>query len=168
MNVITETSRLLLREFSLDDAPYLFKLNADEEVLKYTGDVPFKNIAEARLFVKNYRQYQLYKRGRWAVILKGHNQFLGWTGLKYHPDKNYTEVGYRFLKHHWGNGYATEATKASFAYGFKKLQLKVIYAHVHQHNYASIRVIEKCGMNFVKKFMYNNMPALLYVKHNSP
>ena len=87
MNLIAETKRLYLREFILEDARHLYDMNNDPEVIKYTGDDSFKKIDEAVDFLKNYSEYKQHNMGRWAVCLKESNEFLGWCGLKYHPDE---------------------------------------------------------------------------------
>ncbi len=162
MKIITQTERLILREFTIDDAIHFYKMNSDPDVLKYTGDNPFNNLDEAKDFLKEYKQYKLHKMGRWAVCLKDTNEFLGWCGLKYRPDKKLVDVGYRFYKKYWNKGYATESAKASIEYGFKTLKLSEIYAHAHIKNFNSHRVIDKCGMEFIREFDYDGIPANLY------
>ena len=163
MNKIISTKRLYLREIIIDDYIHFYNLNKDKEVLKYTGDIPFANKDEAKLFLSNYlKQYSLYKMGRWAVCLKSDNTFLGWCGLKFHPKEKIVDVGYRFYKKYWNKGYATEATKASLQYGFETLKLKSIIAHVHKENTASHKVALKSGLKFIKDFIYDDKPAKLY------
>ena len=162
MNIITQTERLILREFTIDDAIHFYNMNNDPEVIEYTGDDAFNTINEAKDFLSKYNQYELYKMGRWAVCLKQTDEFLGWCGLKYHPDENMVEVGYRFYKKHWNKGYATESAKASIDYGFKVLKLSEIYAHAHIDNVNSHKVINKCGLTFIDKNTYDGMPAKLY------
>lgn len=162
LNLIIETKRLYLREFTVQDASFFYELNNDEEVLKYTGDIPFKSVSEAHRFIKNYTAYKNDGYGRWVVCLKETNKKIGFCGLKYHPDKAITEIGFRFLKNSWNKGFATESANACLAYGFKKLRLNTIYAHVHKENKASQRVLEKCGLQFVKDIKYDNAPAKLY------
>lgn len=58
MTIIAVTSRLLLKEFSPREAEYFYLLNADPEVIKFTGDVAFKDVEEARTFLVNYTHYQ--------------------------------------------------------------------------------------------------------------
>lgn len=98
-----ETDRLILRPFEESDAPFLFELNDDEEVMRYTGDIPFKNIEDARKFVLDYinnpqGQIKKYSMGRLAVIRKEDDAFIGWTGLKYHQEGDFVDTGYRFIK----------------------------------------------------------------------
>ena len=162
MKIIAQTKRLILREFTIDDAIHFYKMNNDPEVIQYTGDNAFTSLEDAKEFLSNYNQYELNNMGRWAVCLKDTNEFLGWCGLKYHPKDNIVEVGYRFYKKHWNKGYATESAKASIDYGFKTLKLSKIYAHAHIENLNSHQVIKKCGMEFVKEFDYEGIPANLY------
>jgi len=166
MKIITRTNRLYLREFTLEDAIHFYQMNLDEDVMRHTGDISFSSEVEAREFLLNYKQYQLFGMGRWAVCLKETDEFLGWCGLKLHPDKDhgepFVEVGYRFYKKHWNNGYATESAKASIDYGFRTLDLKTIFAHAHINNFASHKVLEKCGLQHIENGDYDNMPARLY------
>lgn len=166
MKIITYTERLYLREFTPEDAIHFYKMNLDQEVLKYTGDLPFKSEKEAKTFLINYKQYAKHNMGRWAVCNKDTHAFLGWCGLKYHPDRSnsapFVEVGYRFYKKFWNNGYATESAKAAIHYGFNTLNLNTIYAHVHIDNINSHKVINKCGLQLVHQANYDGMPAFLY------
>lgn len=166
MKRITETPRIYLREFASGDEEHLYGLNADAEVLRFTGDVPFASVAEAGAFLAKYDAYKKYGIGRWAVIRKEDGIFLGWCGLKLHPEEGITEVGFRFYRKYWGNGYATEAAMASMDYGFSRLRLWRIYAHVHVDNVASLRVVAKLGMEYLKDFDYDGLPAKLFAKVN--
>ncbi len=163
---ITETERLYLREFIAEDATHLFQMNKDKDVIRFTGDKKFSSLNAAKSLIANYDEYKKHKMGRWAVCLKSNNEFLGWCGLKFHPEENYVEVGYRFYKKNWGRGYATESAKASIEYGFETLKLHAVFAHADVANDASHRVIEKCGLKFVKQDEYDGMPAKLYKIEN--
>jgi len=162
MKVIIETDRLLLREFELSDAPEMFLLNSDHEVIKYTGDVPFKNIEEAEQLILNYEQYSKYGFGRWTVLNKSTGAYLGWCGLKFLDDLQETDIGYRFHKKYWGRGYATESAAACLKYGLEKLQLKKIIGRAMKENYASIKVMEKTGMKFERNELMHEGAGVIY------
>lgn len=160
---ILETQRLLLREFSLADAEQLFLLNKDPEVIKFTGDQAFQNVAEARSFLENYDQYKKYGFGRWTVIDKGSGDFLGWCGLKYDPAADETDIGFRFFKRYWNKGYATEAAKGCIALGFDRFGLQTLVGRAMKENTASIKVLEKLGMAFETEFdFYRGHAGLIY------
>lgn len=150
MNVIIETERLYLRTFTPDDANLIFSLNRDPEVTQYTLD-PVTSLEQAGQILVNtiLPQYALYGHGRWAVHLKSSGTFLGWCGLKTRPEQHEIDLGYRFLKASWGQGFATEAAFASLDHGFRKLGHQRIIGRALPGNQASIRVLEKCGMHYL-------------------
>ncbi len=150
MNWKLETERLYLREFELEDAKSMFALNAVNEQIQYTGDVPFESITAAQNFLLNYSDYKRNGFGRWACITKEEGHWIGWCGLKRHSD-GLVDLGYRFFKEYWGMGYATESSLACLAYGFNELGLKEIVGRSAKANLASIRVLEKIGMKLWKE-----------------
>lgn len=154
------TPRLHLRQLVEDDAPELYLLNSDPEVLRYTGDKPYASVEEARAFIRGYDQYTLYQRGRLGMFLKETGAFAGWCGLKYHPENEETELGFRLKRAYWNKGYATEAARASLDYGFNELKLPTIMGRVIKDNTASIRVLEKIGMRYWKDFDFEGVPGI--------
>ncbi len=148
--IILETTRLKLREITPDDAQIAYELNLDPEVVQYTGDVPFASVEDARKFLSNYDHYRKYGFGRWAVISKADGDFLGWCGLKYTPEQDEHDIGYRFFKRHWNKGFATESSVACINYGFRELKLKTIVGRAMHANAASIKVLQKSGLKYWK------------------
>ena len=165
---ILETPRLLLREFREEDAPHFFQLNEESEVIRYTGDQPFISVEEARQFLLDYDQYEKYGYGRWAVLLKKPAPiWAGWCGLKYIPELDETDIGFRFFRRYWGQGYATEAARACLDYGFRQVALKRIVGRAMKENVASVRVLEKIGMEYWKEFDFMEHPGLYFRKDRS-
>jgi len=144
-----ETERLLLRPAILADAPFLLDLNSDPEVIRYTGDSSLANLAEAEKLIQESLivQFNLFKMSRFSVFHKD-GTYLGWCGLKYFSETGDVDLGYRFKKVHWGNGYATEASLRTFKYGFDELNLKKIIAKAMPQNIPSIKVLQKLKMTF--------------------
>ena len=87
--------------------------------------------------------------GRFSTFLKSDNSFIGWCGLKYH-EGDIIDLGYRFIKKYWGQGYATESSIASLKYGFEELGVKKIIGEAMKTNPASIKVLQKIGMVYIK------------------
>ncbi len=162
MKFIIETDRLLLREFILDDAEKFYQLNLNPNVIKYTGNVAFKSIEEAKSLLENYKDYQLNNYGRWAVINKDSNKFLGWCGLKYDELENETDIGFRFFEEEWNKGYATESAAACLKYGFDVLKLNRIIGRAMKENTTSIKVLEKIGLTYETDCMFENKEAVIY------
>ena len=163
MNVVIETERLLLRTFTELDAILIYELNLDPDVTRYTHD-PVKNIDHAKEILEKtiLPQYALYNHGRWAVHVKPTLEFLGWCGLKYRAELNEIDLGFRFKKDFWGKGFATEAAYASIKYGLNKLNLQRIVGKAEIDNIGSWRVLEKCGMTYVRDEEVDGYPVKTY------
>ncbi len=157
---IFNSKRLLFRQFTIDDAVLIHELNSDPLVLKYVHELPSTpERALERLQNSILLHYLQYGYGRWAVALKETNDFIGWCGLKFRPERNETDLGYRFIPSCWGKGYATEAAIACLNYGFNQLQLNRITATAHIENIASLRILEKCGMVYLRDEEVDGCPV---------
>jgi len=167
MQIIFETERLVLRRFTEADTGLLLYLNSDPEVLKYLHEPLLKDEAHALEILRTiiFPQYEK-DLGRWAVHTKEKNEFIGWCGLKFRPEINETDLGYRFIKSTWGKGYATEAASATLDHGFKKLKLPLITGRAHIDNIASIKVLEKIGMQYIGEGIVDDCPVRTYTAAN--
>lgn len=168
MEIFAETERLILREFLPSDDKGMFELDADKEVHRYLGNNPIEIIEQARQNIEFIRQQYIDNGiGRWAIIEKSTNDFIGWTGLKLMKELTNNQIGhydlgYRLIKKYWGKGIATESVKASLNYGFDKLKQENIFAMTHIDNLASINVLEKSGLKFMETFDLNGMTKNWY------
>ncbi len=77
--------------------------------------------------------------------------FIGFVGLSVPSfTAHFTpcvEIGWRLMKEHWGNGYASEAAAACLRFGFENLKLQEIVAFTVPLNKRSIGVMERMGMS---------------------
>jgi [ribosomal protein S5]-alanine N-acetyltransferase len=148
---ILETARLRLREMVEADAHDVYLLNSSPNVMRYLGaERPLSSVDEALALLREriFPQYRNYGVGRWAVILKDNDLFIGWCGLKYEPAANEYDLGYRFIQNYWGKGYATEAARGVLEYCRQHLTGKRIVGKALIENVASVRVLEKIGVQF--------------------
>ncbi len=164
-DVILETERLLLREYAEQDAEAFFRLNTDPEVLRFTGDAPLRSVEHAReiLFDHPIADYRKYGFGRWACIRKVNGDHLGFAGLKRIEELGEVEIGFRLMRANWGFGLATEAAKACVAYGLDELALKSIIGLAMPDNRASIRVLQKIGLQFTDHVSYRGLRLQRYI-----
>lgn len=167
-----ETERLILREFELSDADGMFELDSNPNVHLFVGNRPVKHIEESVDYIKFVqKQYAALGIGRWAVVLKETNEFIGWSGIKYITDeinnhKDFYELGYRFIEKHWGKGYASEAGIAFVDYAFNEMKVEKLYAYADAGNENSRKVLEKLGFHFVNSFEYNEELEVWYELKN--
>ncbi len=144
--MIFETSRLLVRQYTIDDAENFFVLNSDPDVIKYIR--PAKTRQQAFQFLQEnieyYKEFPAY--GRWATLEKSNDLFIGSFMLR--PStvvSGEVELGYSFLKNFWGKGYASESVKGGLEYAFSRLKLSSLVAITQVENIASQKVLLKSG-----------------------
>ena len=172
--VILGTERLILRQFHLFDEDALDQIFGDPEVMRYGPGI------QTRQWIRQWLEtclenYQKLGFGSWAVVEKAGSLVIGYAGLYHftdidrHPE---IEVGYRFIRSHWGQGFATEAVKAIREYAFHVLCLPRLIALIDPQNTASIRVAEKIGMQYEKDVMLegytypDRLYAIMNLVHN--
>ncbi|MEH1934495.1 MAG: GNAT family N-acetyltransferase [Nostoc sp.] len=178
MNIFLETERLILRQFTEDDADNLFELDSDPEVVRLTTDAgqpPEYKIIQTEILPTYFAHYEKYDGyGCWAAIEKLSKAFIGWFSFEpivhssyFDPalaNANDIQLGYRLRKAAWGKGYATEGSKALIFKGFSELETQDVLAVALAENLASIRVMEKVGLKLKKRFIYdeNSQEVVLY------
>ena len=150
----------------MDEADLLFQLDGDPDVMKYiTLGVPrtMDEVIEKSMprILKSYQDKTDF--GIFAAYLINSEKYIGW--FQFEKDKEFEdsiEIGWRLKKQYWGNGYATEVATVLCELGIK--MGKTIVARAMIENLASIRVMEKAGLKFEKKFWYpdSSSPDVLY------
>lgn len=156
-----------MREFTLDDAPLLLEWNKDPRMTRYMERDVIDTIEEAQKRLKEVlmKRYETQGIGRWAVHLKSTDEFLGWCGISYSDKDKAVTLGYGILPKFWGKGYATEAAKASVEFGLKELKFERVIAKAAKENFASIAVMKRLGMVYLRDDLVSHDPAVVYTTH---
>lgn len=157
------TSRLRLRAFSEADAEVFHGLMAGEGVLRYfpSTEVPsLQQVSRMITWFLNHWQERGY--GDWVVESRATGEVMGRCGLLYIRDTAETEIDFLLGKAFWGQGYATEAARASLEYGFEEHLLEGVVGIVHPENLASQRVLGKLGMKQTRRTQYFGMDCYRY------
>jgi ribosomal-protein-alanine N-acetyltransferase len=145
---LLETARLRLRPFQLDDASALFAYACDPEIARLGMWSPLTTLEECHEEI--VEMIEGYRRGgqwSWAIEIKEDQTMIGRCDLlKYRQQHRNAEIGYALARHAWGKGYATEAIHALIRFAFSQLALHRLEALVFPFNMASLRVLEKVGM----------------------
>lgn len=150
MQVFLETPRLLLRPFTADDVEHLVELDGDPEVMHFvTG-----GRTTPRDEIENDVLPAFERGGFWAAIEKSTGHFVGWFHLRSDvgAPPGEVELGYRLRRSAWGNGYATEGSRALVDKAFGELGAERVVAFTMVVHGASRRVLEKAGLRFVRIF----------------
>jgi len=151
--------RLVLRQLTVADADAIAALRSNEIVNKYLGRSKTTSPAEAIQFIDKINtaisnNTALY----WVIALQETNELVGticlWNII---IEDDTAEIGYELHPNFHGKGIMQEAMKAVIAYGFNKMQLKVITAFTLAENIASLKLLEK-----------NNFKPDTSGKHSTP
>jgi [ribosomal protein S5]-alanine N-acetyltransferase len=144
--MIFETSRLSVRQYTIDDAENFYLFNSDPDVIKYIR--PPKTRQQAFQFLQEnieyYKKFPAY--GRWALLEKPNQHFIGSFMLR--PSTAIAgeiELGYAMFKEYWGKGYASESVKGGLDHAFRQLKLSSVIAITQVENIASQKVLLKSG-----------------------
>jgi ribosomal-protein-alanine N-acetyltransferase len=161
-----ETERLILRKIIPSDDEAMFLLDSNPNVHQYLGNKPVESIEESRQYIENIQiQYIKNGIGRFAVILKETDEFIGWAGLKFNTEMvneylNFYDIGYRLLEDQWGKGYGAEAAKAWLNIGFNQLKIQKMCAYADIENKQSIKILKKIGLQSVSEFDDDGIPSI--------
>lgn len=154
-----ETERILLRQMQPSEAPELFDLDSDPEVMKYlSGGKPstMETCEKALNGILAYYQRYDNKYGLWFAIEKNSQEVMGWFLLR--PDKKNLddtknpELGYRLKRKFWGRGYATEGSVGLVDKAFQEFNCDSVFAITMLANNASQNVMKKIGMTFLSDY----------------
>lgn len=161
MNI--ETDRLLLREYALSDASFIFKLMNSEGWLKNIGDRNIKTLEDAEAYMqKNYlSSYEKHGFGPYLVSLKEDGTPIGSSGLYKRDNLDFPDVGFAFLSEFSNKGYAFESAQAVMQYASEKLKLQTIVGITLQENSASIKLLKKLGLSEIGIYKYEDGEELL-------
>lgn len=145
-----ETARLRLRPFRPEDAPWLVRELSDGAVAGGTLNVPHPYPPErATEFIAEQPGRLAAGKGiAWAIERRDDGAPLGAVGLNLTRAHRRGELGYWIAKSAWGQGIATEASRAVIAVGFDALGLHRVDAHHYVENPASGAVMRKLGMRY--------------------
>ena len=148
---IIETDRLVLRRITNDDANEIIELRSNPETMKYIPRPLVKNTEDALAHIAMIDEKIETNVGiNWAITLKDNPKLLGVIGFYRMQPENYrAEIGYILLPEFHGKGIIPEAVNTLNRYGFDDLKLHSIEAVIDPENFASEKVLQKCG--FVKE-----------------
>ena len=146
------TERLTIKPVSIEDAEFIYTLLNSESWIKYIGDRNVHTIEEAQKYIEDRMLPQIEEKGYGnnIVKLRTTGESIGATGIYHRPGLEIPDIGFAFLENYQGKGYGSESAFNVMKVGFDKYKIPAMSAITLPTNFASIRLLEKLGMNFVK------------------
>jgi RimJ/RimL family protein N-acetyltransferase len=170
---ILQTSRLVLREFTSDDADALALVLCDPENMRYYPG-PYDRAGVEQWIERNRRRYQDDGVGLWAMeftktrdsgVERAESQkMIGDCGiiLQQVEGERLYEIGYHLRRDLWGQGLATEAAIACRDWAFENLNATRLISLIRPENLPSCRVAERSGMTVWKEVEWRGLRHLVY------
>ena len=163
----TQTDRLILRQWGLEDFEPFAAMLADPKVMQFIAvdSKPLGRFQAWQAFSGTVGHWQLRKFGMFAVIEKGSGQFVGRVG-PWHPEGwPGIEIGWTIRSEFWGRGYATEAARRAIEYTFNELGCDRIMSFVEPTNVRSVRVAERVSEQPDGNITLPHVPDRVIVKY---
>jgi RimJ/RimL family protein N-acetyltransferase len=156
------TDRLLLRNWRDADREPFAALNGDPAVMEHFPSVQTREQSD-QLIDRNLPLIEERGWGLWALEVRDTGRFIGFTGLSVPSFEAHflpaVEIGWRLSKDAWGNGYATEAARASLEHAFGPAGLEEVVSFTATTNLPSQRVMQRIGMVQDGEFDHPRLPA---------
>lgn len=167
MNEITinPTERLTFSLMDETDAELMWQLDQDEEVMRFiTGGKKTTKQEIQDIMLPRLASYRDPEKGwgLWKVLRSEDMTYLGWILVRpmhfftEQRDDSDIELGWRFHRSAWGYGYATEAAKAVMEAVAEHTDVTQFSAIADMENVASINIMKKLGMSFLKRDFYKD------------
>lgn len=155
--MLIQTKRLVVREFTEQDAAALYEIKYDEQVLNYNPtfikrDAAIADIKEAITFWQSVKQDEIYEKGiNYAICLKECGTAIGVITVNALDYLYELQIGWMMNGKYAGNGYASEAGSAASDYLLELLSLDYISVVMDTDNPASFRTAQKSGFRLFEK-----------------
>ena len=141
---VIPTTRLRLRERSVDDAEALFGGMSDPELMAWWSRAPFTTIEELR---DHFAPSRNAGWRSWAITREGDDRALGFVAAGEKRQGGVSEIGYFLVREAQGRGIAQEAVAAVVDQLFAEGQRRV-FADCDPDNRGSIALLERLGFQF--------------------
>ena len=160
-----ETERLRLAPWEADDWQAFRSIASDPDVMRYiTGGAPWTDEQVREFVLRQMRWFNERDFCLWKLLKKSSGRLIGFAGLQ--PlvlgGAEEIEIGWWLARDCWGKGLATEAAREALRDGFDRAGLERVVAIARPENAASIRVMQKVGMDFEREITHKGIRHVLY------
>lgn len=146
----------------MQDCPLVHKFWHQTPIRYFLFDNRVISLDETSSFVEqSLVSFDQHRYGLWLVFTRGMDPLAGFAGF-FQSETGTPSLIYGIHPDLWGQNYATEAARAVLSYALETLGLPKVRADVDEPNVASIRVLEKLGMQQIGPAIVNGHPLLYF------
>ena len=172
METALSTDRLVIRDWTVDDAEAAFEIYGAEDVTHWLTPAMDRvgDVGAMRAVLHAWQEAQPNlppPRGRWAVERKEDGAVIGGLGIRLLPPfEEDLELSWQLSPGVWGQGYASEAANALIAWAFTQ-DTDELFAVARPNNTRAIAVAKRLGMQWVGETdKYYNLRLQVYrIRH---
>jgi len=146
-NFQKEENNILIRTLKLSDAPEVFQMLQDKDVINFLPFGSPQKIKDSEKFIKDtWQKIEKKEDFTYGIIDKELNDIIGCVFFpEIDKENQQAEIGLWLGKKYWGKGYNYKALRLMISYGFKDLKLNRIWAKISTENMRSLKTFEKLG-----------------------
>jgi RimJ/RimL family protein N-acetyltransferase len=154
MDVPLTTDRLVIQDWSVDDAEAAFRIYGSPEVTHWLTPAMDRvgDLAAMRSVLHAWQEAQpnmLTPRGRWALRRKDDDTVIGGLAIRLLPPyEDDLEVSWQLSPDVWGQGYAAEAGRALVDWAFTQ-DTEELFAVARTSNARAVATAKRIGMQWV-------------------
>ncbi len=157
------TGRLRLEPVTAADLPVLHAMLTDPVVRRYLCDdqvIPLTQTVE--ILETALESFAKHRYGLWLVYPEEQPEPVGIAGLYTFFAEPQPQLLYALLPRYQGQGFATEAARRIIRYAFAQLGYPYLVASCDPPNVASVRLMERLGMEWLKEERVEDKPIVFY------
>jgi ribosomal-protein-alanine N-acetyltransferase len=163
---IIETKRLILRPIALADAADMFDYASHPKTVRFLTFPPHRTIDDSKRAIREIFLTRM-ERGlpeAYAIVDKQSSKMIGTCDIVKFVENEYAEIGYVLHPNFHGKGLMTEACQAVIGTTFMKFPIQQVQVQHALANFASQRVIEKCGFQLkeIRRDVYHDSNGKTY------
>src|SRR6185295_7151020 len=163
MSAIIRTVRLSLQPLSLDDLDLIHALWTNPGVRRFLFDDQIISREQAASEInESIERFETLGCGLWRARLRQQPELIGFCGYRFFHDPPQLQLLYGFHPRHWSKGFATEAARAMIRFGVEEACFDFVIASADTPNLASLRVMEKVGMNLARRETIGGLDTVYY------
>ncbi|NVK55559.1 MAG: GNAT family N-acetyltransferase [Alteromonadaceae bacterium] len=157
-----ELGRIRFRQLTRHDIDFILAITSDADWLRYIGDRGVNDTAGAKQYINaSGKSFDNSGYGLWVVEadqVAGDSR-IGLCGFIQRSFLSCPDLGYAFLPHGRGQGFAAEAVQLALRWAHQKISCERISAICRPDNLPSVRLLERVGFNRIGKLYQPDLPV---------
>ncbi|MDC8832398.1 GNAT family N-acetyltransferase [Alteromonas gilva] len=154
--------RIRLRRLTRHDIDFILAVTSDAEWLKFIGDRGVNDSVGAQQYISaSGDSFADSGYGLWVVETEqvAGDSRIGLCGFIRRPFLAYPDLGYAFLPHGRGQGFATEAVQLVLNWARDTIRCQRVSAICRSDNTASVRLLTRVGFTRIGQLYQPDLPV---------